>query len=52
MADKDILDSLFDGDEATKETNHFKGWTQRKQYSVEFVQEVRDQLDEDAESDD
>jgi len=48
MADKNILDSLFDGDDATKEANHFKGWNQRKQYSVEFIQDVRDQLDEDA----
>jgi hypothetical protein len=48
---KDILDNLFDGDEAAKEENHWGNWNRRKQYSIGFVEEVRDILDEQKDED-
>lgn len=45
------LDKLFDGDEAIKEENHFNGWNRRRQYSVQFVKDVRERISREREID-
>jgi len=39
--ENDAADFLFDGDEATKETDHY-GWSSRKQYTIEWIQNLRE----------